>query len=61
MALATYDQKPAFLRKALEKILRERGRQGNASKVERAIPKVRVTAEGEVKVVTPSAPANGRR
>ena len=61
MAAATYDQRPAFLRKELEKILREKGRHGNALRVERAIPDVRVTTEGDVKVVTPSVAANGRR
>jgi len=60
MAAATYDQRPAFLRRELEKILREKGRHGNAQRVERAIPNVRVTTEGDVKVVTPSV-ANGRR
>ncbi len=61
MAIATYDQKPGFVRKRLEKVLREKGRQDNASKVQRAIPNVRVTSEGGVKVVTPSVPSGERR
>ena len=62
MAAATYDKKPAFLVKELDRILRERGRQDNAVKVEREIPVVRVTPEGRVRVVTPSSRGpTGRR
>lgn len=60
MAAATYDQKPVFLRKELEKILREKGRQGNATKVQQVIPQVRPTPEGGVKVVRPTV-RSGRR
>jgi hypothetical protein len=61
MAAATYDKKPAFLVRELDKILREKGRQDNALKVAREIPVVRVTPEGRVKVVTPPRGPTGRR
>jgi hypothetical protein len=58
MAAATYDKKPAFLVRELDKILREPGRHVNAAKVAKEIPTVRVTSEGRVTVV--NAPSRRR-
>jgi hypothetical protein len=60
MAAATYDQKPSFLVKELDKILREKGRKANAAQVGRKIPVVRIQG-GRVEIVRPSVGPSSKR
>jgi hypothetical protein len=57
VALSTYDKKPTFLVKELDRILNEKGRKENVEKVSQSLPQVKVE-RGRVKV-TPPANSDG--
>jgi hypothetical protein len=55
MAAATYDKKPTFLVRELDKILGENDRAVRANLVEAKLPTVQVSSTGSVEVRPPAA------